>query len=195
MNNEMNMNQGMMNNNMGVNPGMANAQMLMNTMNQGMMNNVMGIDPAMMMMMMNQMNNNTGNMNQLALNMIGNIGNINPEFFKNFTNILNNGSNNQSQNHVENNNEDNNQDNISVAFKVNGNTGATSAPLMIQCRADEKVSDIIERYRTKSGDRDPTKNFIFNAKYLVPTMSVGEAGISNNAIIFVAATKGIKGAK
>jgi hypothetical protein len=108
---------------------------------------------------------------------------------------MNNGSNNQNQNQAENNNEDINQNNISVIFRVGGNTGEGSEPLMIQCRTDEKVSAIIERYRTKSGDTDPTKKFIFNAKNLVPTLTVGEAGISNYANIFVIATKVIKGAK
>ena len=131
-------------------------------------------------------------MSQQAMNIMGN---MNPELFKNFMNMMNNGSNNLSQNQAENNNEDINQNNISVIFRVSGNTGDSSEPLMIQCRADEKVSAIIERYRTKSGDTDPTKKFIFNAKNLVPTMTVGEAGISNNANIFVVATKGIKEAK
>ena len=65
---------------------------------------------------------------------------------------------------------------------------------MIQCTPNDKVSDIIEKYRNKANDRDDTKKFIFNAKNLNTSLSVAEAGITNNANIFVVATKGIKGA-
>ena len=83
---------------------------------------------------------------------------------------------------------------ISVIFRASGATGQASAPIMVQCMSDEKVSEVIEKYRNKSGDRDPTKKFIFNAKNLAPSLTVAEAGITNNANIFVVATKGIKGA-
>ena len=83
---------------------------------------------------------------------------------------------------------------FSVIFRASGATGQASAPIMVQCMPDEKVSEVIEKYRSKSGDRDPTKKFIFNSKNLAPSLSVAEAGITNNANIFVVATKGIKGA-
>ena len=47
----------------------------------------------------------------------------------------------------------------------------------------------------KSQDYDESKKFIFNAKNLVPSLSVSEAGLINNSNIFVVATKDIKGAK
>ena len=65
--------------------------------------------------------------------------------------------------------------------------------IMIQCTPNDKVSDIIEKYRNKANDRDNTKKFIFNARNLNTSLSVAEAGITNNANIFVVATKGIKG--
>ena len=46
---------------------------------------------------------------------------------------------------------------------------------MIQCQSNEKVSDLIERYRTKADDHDPTKKFIFNAKNLSPELTVSQA--------------------
>ena len=64
----------------------------------------------------------------------------------------------------------------------------------IQCKSNEKVSDLIQRYRDKSGDNDPTKKFIFNAKNLPKDKTISEAGIYNNSNIFVVTTKGIKGA-
>ena len=83
---------------------------------------------------------------------------------------------------------------FSVIFRASAETGPASAPIMIQCMPNEKVSTIIDRYRAKSGDKDPTKKFIFNAKNLAPSLTLSEAGIANNANIFVVATKGIKGA-
>ena len=144
---------------------------MMNNNNQ--MNTQMMNQMQMMMQMMNY--NNIGNMNQQANNMMMNFNN-------------NNNNNNQNQ---ENNNDGNG---ISVIFRVSGNNGQASAPLMIQCQPHEKVRELIQRYRTKSGDEDPTKKFIFNAKNLSEELTVSEAGIANNANIFVVATKGIKGA-
>ena len=115
---------------------------------------------------------------------------------------------NQMQNQMGQNNDNQTNDNqtgsnqnqsggISVIFRASGANagGEKSAPIMVQCMPNDKVSDVIERYRTKSLDKDPTKKFIFNAKNLSPTLTVSEAGITNNANIFVVATKGIKGAK
>ena len=65
--------------------------------------------------------------------------------------------------------------------------------LRIQCLIDEKVSDVIQRYRAKSGDNDPTKRFIFNAKNLNQVLTVAEAKLTLNANIFVVSTKGITG--
>ena len=59
---------------------------------------------------------------------------------------------------------------------------------MIQCVLDEKVSEIIERYRNKANDFDQTKKFIFNANMLKPNLTLEETGISNNANIFVVST-------
>ena len=83
---------------------------------------------------------------------------------------------------------------FSVIFRASGATGQAGAPIMVQCTPNDKVSDIIDRYRNKANDHDTTKKFIFNAKNLNTTLSVAEAGITNNANIFVVATKGIKGA-
>ena len=67
-------------------------------------------------------------------------------------------------------------------------------PFMVQCTENEKVSDIIEKYRIKAKDNDCSEKFIFNAKQLVPSRIVGESGLTNNANIFVEKTHRIKGA-
>ncbi len=84
--------------------------------------------------------------------------------------------------------------NLNVFFRQGGSNTNNQPPIMIQCRPDDKVSDIIEKYRTKSMDNDISKKFIFNAKALAPTLKLSEAGITNNANIFVVTTQGVKGA-
>ena len=86
------------------------------------------------------------------------------------------------------------QGGLNVIFRVSGQGGQGVPPVMIQCMPNEKVSDLIQRYRTKSGDNDKSKKFIFNAKNLVEDMTIGQAGITNNGNIFVVTTKGVKGA-
>jgi hypothetical protein len=66
--------------------------------------------------------------------------------------------------------------------------------LVIHCLKEEKVSDVIQRYRVKFCDNEPTKKFIFNAKALNRNLTVAEVGLTNHCDIFVVSTKGIKGA-
>jgi len=84
---------------------------------------------------------------------------------------------------------DNNQKIIFVIFRASD----IIAPVTVQCNPEEKVSDIIEKYRNKANDYDDSKKFIFNAKNLNPSLSLVEAGIKNNSNIFVCRIKGIKG--
>ena len=165
-------------NNMGMNQmQMMNSGMGMNQMQ--MMNSGMGMNQMQMMNnLMTQMN--MGNLSQQALNMMMN---------------FNNGNNANNANNNQNNSQNENSGKMTVIFRVSGNAGESQAPLMIQCLPNEKVSQLIQRYRTKSGDEDESKKFIFNAKNLVPSLTISEAGISNNSNIFVVVTKGIKGAK
>ena len=64
---------------------------------------------------------------------------------------------------------------------------------MVQCKSGDKVSKIINKYRNRSGDRDTSKKFIFNGFALNPDLTAVEAGLNNNATIYVVATKGIRG--
>ena len=72
-----------------------------------------------------------------------------------------------------------------VIFKKASSSGQEADSIIIQCRPDEKVKEIIEKYRKKSGDNEPTKKFKFNNKFLSPNLSVAEAGITNNSNILV----------
>ena len=64
-----------------------------------------------------------------------------------------------------------------------------SSSIVIQACYDDKIRDIIQRYRFKSGDNDPSLRFIYCAKQLNPDLTVEEAGICNNSNIFVCRTK------
>ena len=81
---------------------------------------------------------------------------------------------------------------ISVVFRTSGlpNDLPKSEPIWIyDIYLEQKVSSIIEQYRNKSGDHDPFKKFIFNAKNLSLNITVAEAGIWDKANIFVICTK------
>jgi len=82
---------------------------------------------------------------------------------------------------------------FSVIFRYSYESYEDKQSIMIQCMPDEKVSVIIEKYRTKSMDHDLSKKFIYNAKALHPSLTVADAGLSNNANIFVVANRGIRG--
>ena len=78
-----------------------------------------------------------------------------------------------------------NSDEICLIFRKSGE-GQGEPPIMIKCRPEEMVSEIIQRYRNKSGDYDKDKKFIFNAKLLNISLTVSESGLTNNSNIFVA---------
>ena len=140
-----------------------------------------------------QMNDEIEKMNQLNMMMMMNFNNnqnnqvniMNNQMMKEMAMMEINNQNNQMKN-----DELQNQQSGGITLKfLTGNN-----QLSIQCSLNEKVSDVIQRYRTKSNDRDLTKKFIFNAKKLNCDLTVDEAGLSNNAPILVICTKGIKGA-
>ena len=78
---------------------------------------------------------------------------------------------------------------FTVVFRISGLDGKAVAPIHVKFKPDDKVSKIIEEYRRQSGDQDPNKKFIFNAKNLKPNLSADEVGLCNNSNIFVVATK------
>ena len=70
------------------------------------------------------------------------------------------------------------KDNINVIFRKD-------KPIMINCKLSEKVSEVIKKYRAKSLDNEKNIRFIFNAKELNQSLSVDEAGLTENSNIFV----------
>ena len=79
---------------------------------------------------------------------------------------------------------------LSVLFRGDGITSS-----MIQCLPEDKISSLIDKYRNKTGDKDETKKFLFNAKSLNPNLSVAEVGIYEGANIFVIKTKQVQNSK
>jgi hypothetical protein len=184
--NNMNNNNGMMNNNMN------NMNNMNGMMGNGFMNNGMNYQAGM-------------NMNG-PMNYQGNMGMMNPQVMMNFNqmsqmnqsanqfnNSFNNSNNNQTNVNQNTSSYSNNSGGINVFFRKNGENEEDTS-IMIQCKTSDKISDLIDRYRTKSLDNDPTKKFIFNAKEVIPHYTVEQQGIRNNASIFVVTTANVRGA-
>ena len=153
-------------------------------MNQGMnpmMNNMSGMNmnPMMNPGMMNM--GNMGNMGMMNAAMNMNMMNNNNMANLNNMNMGNDTSNQSSKGQF-----------ISVHFRAGAN--GENGSIMIQCSLNDKISDLIERYRTKSLEDVSQKKFIFNAKNLNRDLTVAEAGLNDGANIFVVNTAGVKGA-
>ena len=178
----------------GMNPMMNNMNN-MNMMNP-MMNNQMNMMNQMTQMNMNQMNN----MNPM-LNNMNNMNMMNP---MNNMNMMNQGTMMNAAINMQNNNNMANMGNmnsqppqtnnqyINVYFRAGAQ--GENGHIMIQCTMNDKVSQLIERYKTKSQEDVSKKKFIFNAKALNPSLTVSEAGLQEGANIFVVNTAGVKGA-
>jgi hypothetical protein len=85
--------------------------------------------------------------------------------------------------------EDSDDQQISLTFVKGPHNKIT-----ILCHLDEKVSDVIQRYRIKTGDQDIAKIiYYFNSRDLNPNITVAEAGLYNLATIYVHHTGGMYG--
>ena len=87
----------------------------------------------------------------------------------------------------------NNPKEISIIFRQGGLNIHIIPKISIQCNINEKVSDLIEKYRNETGDRDLTEKFVYMAKVLNPAITLREAGMENNSSVFVVVTKGLAG--
>ena len=167
-----------------------------NSMNTGM--NQMGMGGGM-----NPMMNNMNNMNMMNP-MMNNMNNMNMMNPMNNMNMMNQGTMMNAAINMQNNNNMANMGNmnsqppqtnnqyINVYFRAGAQ--GENGHIMIQCTMNDKVSQLIERYKTKSQEDVSKKKFIFNAKALNPSLTVSEAGLQEGANIFVVNTAGVKGA-
>ena len=141
----------------------------MNMMNNNMMeNNMMNCN-----MMNNYMTNN--NMNNMMSSMMNN--NMN-NMMNNMMNLNDMMSPMINMEIINENELPSIKDNINVIFRKD-------KPIMINCKLSEKVSEVIKKYRAKSLDNEKNIRFIFNAKELNQSLSVDEAGLTENSNIFV----------
>ena len=70
-------------------------------------------------------------------------------------------------------------------FFISSPQPSEQPPVTVQCMPDEKLSEIIEKYRKKSGNFEPDIKFIFNAKALNPNLTLAEAGLTEGSNIYV----------
>ena len=84
----------------------------------------------------------------------------------------------------------NHPDYIKVYFRAS-EEGQALPPVDIVCFPNEKVSSIIEKYKNKNKLNEEGYKiiYIFHGKNLNQNLTVAEAGITNNANVFVVRTK------
>ena len=75
-----------------------------------------------------------------------------------------------------------NDSSIGVIFK---NRIGNSKPIYVYCSSNEKISNLIKNYREKTENYNNNLRFEFNSQRLEPSMTIKEAGITFNSIIFV----------
>ena len=80
---------------------------------------------------------------------------------------------------------------ISVLFGFTG-FGKNRPTVSIQCLLSQKVSEVIKKFREKSGYNNNCR-FIFNAKQLNESLTVAEAFLTEHSDIFVEPINGVKG--
>ena len=199
------------NNNQGTGMNMNQNMMSQNMNNMGLMNNPINSMPNL---------NNNGTLMGNSNNMMGNqiyMPNTNPMMnMNNMNNMMNMNMaqmsqqlQNQYQNQLQNMNSNMGINNpvlnqsqeiktpesnnfITLVFRTSNQTD--DLPVKIQCLKSDLLSSVFEKYRNKANDKDMTKKFIFNAKQLDKTMTVGEAGLYEGSTIFVVTTENIVGA-
>ena len=68
---------------------------------------------------------------------------------------------------------------ISVIFNKNGDKTT------ISCKLNEKISDIIKKYKKATSDNSQNLKFIFNAKKLNENFTVSESGLVDGSVIHI----------
>ena len=132
----------------------------------------------------NNMNNNMMGSNNMMNNNINNMMNN----FNNMNNLINNNINPMMRNtNIKIDQYLNNPVSFTVYFRESDGNGIKNT-IMMKVKEDEKISDIIQKYREKSSNYDDNLKFIFNAKGLHNSLTAAEAGLTNNANIFVVRT-------
>lgn len=85
---------------------------------------------------------------------------------------------------------DNDKSSITICFRYKDNDGI---PVTVSASFEDRISDIIEKFRYISGDFDPSLMFIYLSRRLDPKKSLLESGIKHNCYIIVIRTSNYKG--
>ena len=120
-------------------------------------------------------------MNNNINNMMNNLNNMNNLINNNINPMMGNINMNMNQ-------YPNIPKSFAVIFRHTGND-TNKFPITVNVKENEKISDIIQKYRQKSSNYDINLKFIWNAKNLNHSLTVAEAGLTNNANIFVVKTR------
>ena len=90
----------------------------------------------------------------------------------------------------------NTSEEITIIFRVSSFFGLKNNVISIQCELNQKVSEVIFKFRMKSGIIfNEGEKYIFNAKNLNGDFTLEESGLWNNCNVFVIKTKGIASGK
>ena len=154
--------------------------------------NMINNDPMINKMMNNNNMLKSNNFNNDMSNSISLNNNINKN---NNINMINSGT--FSNNMMDNNNKKNNLININQFSKIDDEEIYVifikeETKTRFKCKRNEKVNDIIEKYREEAFDDDTNIEFIYNGKdlnKLNKNLTASEAGISNNSNIYVVTSK------
>ena len=77
---------------------------------------------------------------------------------------------------------------IKVTFRKTG-FGSPGISLELECEKNEKIKDVIKRYREISGVKEENLKFVFNARILKLESTLEESYISDKSTIFVVLPK------
>jgi len=168
-------------NNQVINSQFNNMSQINNNMNPMDMMNNMGIQMNKMNNNINLMNNLMNQNNMMNMPIISNNNNLinNPMF--QMCNLMNANNNTFQIMQAGNNINKEEVKNLSVTFRMN-----KVAPVMIQCQSKDKMKETIDKYCAKALLKNKEEyNFIFNAKKVILSDTVGENGITNNSNIFI----------
>ena len=151
--------------------------------------NMINNDPMINKMMNNNNRLKSNNFNNDMSNSISSNNNINKN---NNINMINSGT--FSNNMMDNNNKKNNLININQFSKIDDEEIYVifikeETKTRFKCKRNEKVNDIIEKYREEAFDDDTNIKFFYNGKELNKNSTASEVGISNNSNIFVVTSK------
>jgi len=156
---------------------------IMNQMDSSIMNNNLTMYQMDSLMMNNPMMNqmNLLKINNILMNQMGSLMENNNQMMmpmnltgQKLMNYQNSNSNDKGNQEIFN-------ERITLGFVISSINDITN----IECLGNEKVSDVIFRYRIKSKNNNPKARFIFNSKELNPHLTVFESGLTHNSKIYI----------